>query len=380
MIRRRATMDNMLGKLHGFVTEWTVSGDVTARTITLPLVTGYNYNCIVDWGDGTKSTVTAFDDVNRIHTYSKAGVFTVEITGTCEGWSFNDTGDKLKITNIKYWGHSTKFNGFKYLISGFYGCSNLKSLGKGIILASGNGCSNFQYTFRSCTSLTSIPVDLFRYNVNVSESGFVYTFYGCTKLTSIPVDLFRYNVNVSISGFYGTFYNCTKLTSIPVDLFRYNVNVSISGFRNTFYGCTSLTSIPVDLFRYNVNVSTSGFHHTFRSCTSLTSIPVDLFRYNVNVSTYGFYGTFQGCTKLQLNKWIFYASGEEGTRFLNRTSDFTECFSRTSFTGTQGEAPELWNCNFGTQTPLKTNCFSGGGNSLTSLTNYNDIPNEWKGL
>ena len=183
---------------------------------------------------------------------------------------------------------------------------------------------------------------------------------------------------VSTSGFYQTFYNCSSLTSIPTDLFRYNTLVSISGFYQTFYGCSSLTSIPTDLFRHNTLVSTSGFFGTFYGCTNLTSIPADLFRYNVNVSTNGFYQTFYDCTKLQLNKWIFFASGEEGTRFLNKVSTFYRCFYRTSFTGTQGEAPELWNCDFGTETPTKTGCFEGSGNSLTSLSNYNDIPNDWK--
>ena len=267
--------------------------------------------------------------------------------------------------------------------SGFYGtfynCSSLTSIPTDLFrhntLVSTFG---FYQTFRGCSSVTSIPTDLFRHNTLVSTFGFYQTFRGCSSVTSIPADLFRHNTLVSTSGFYQTFYNCSSLTSIPTDLFRYNTLVSISGFYQTFYGCSSLTSIPTDLFRHNTLVSTSGFFGTFYGCTNLTSIPADLFRYNVNVSTNGFYQTFYDCTKLQLNKWIFFASGEEGTRFLNKVSTFYRCFYRTSFTGTQGEAPELWNCDFGTETPTKTGCFEGSGNSLTSLSNYNDIPNDWK--
>ncbi|HPI21424.1 MAG TPA: hypothetical protein PKY56_13760, partial [Candidatus Kapabacteria bacterium] len=189
MFRRHSLVGEIHTATHGFMTEWTVSGDTAGRTITLPLVTGYNYDCVIDWGDGSaKSVVTAYDDVNRIHTYSVAGKYKVEITGTCEGWSFNNAGDKLKITDIIYWGNPLKFKDFKYLTGGFYGCTALKSLGRGSILFSGSG--GFYETFRDCISVTSVPVDLFKYSTAVSTNGFCSTFEGCTSLASLPVDLF----------------------------------------------------------------------------------------------------------------------------------------------------------------------------------------------
>lgn len=121
-----------------------------------------------------------------------------------------------------------------------------------------------------------------------------------------------------------------------------------------------------------------NFRETFQGCTGLTSLPADLFRYNTAVSTSGFYYTFSGCSKLQQRADIFFSSGEEATRFLNRISDFQSCFNRSAFTGTQGTAPALWSCDFGTETPARTNCWDGAGNSLTSLDNYNSIPEEWK--
>ena len=179
-------------------------------------------------------------------------------------------------------------------------------------------------------------------------------------------------------NFSFTFYGCTGLTSLPTDLFRYNTAVSTSGFFQTFYGCTGLTVLPTDLFRYNTAVSTSGFYYIFNGCTGLTSLPTDLFRYNTAVSTEGFYSTFYGCGKLQLNSWIFFATGEEGTRFLNRVSDFTSCFRFTgAFTGTKGTAPALWDCSFGTQTPVTTDCFTG--HSTDSVDNYASIPTAWGG-
>lgn len=150
------------------------------------------------------------------------------------------------------------------------------------------------------------------------------------------------------------------------------------GFYNTFNGCTSLTTIPVDIFRYNTLLSSNGFYNTFNGCSSLTTIPVNIFRYNILVVSSGFHQTFSNCNKLQLNRNIFFADGEESTRFLNQSPDFARCFQRSSFTGTQGTAPDLWACNYGTGTPVITQCFNGNGNSLTSLDNYASIPANWE--
>jgi hypothetical protein len=62
---------------------------------------------------------------------------------------------------------------------------------------------------------------------------------------------------------------------------------------------------------------------------------------------------------------------------LNKTISLNSCFARSSFSGTQGEAPKLWDCDFGTGTVTKTDCFDGAGNSTTSLSNYADIPAAW---
>jgi len=307
--------------LSGFITEWTVAGDVTARTVTLPLYDDGTFNCTVDWGDGTaESTIASYNDANRIHVYAVDGTYEIEIQGNCPSWSFNDAGDKLKITDIINWGDDSVFGGFSYLFNGFYGCINLQSLGTGVIGISGTGCATFNQSFMGCLLITTITTGLFDLHINVSTNGFAGTFYGWEELTAIPIDLFRYNVLASGRAFVSTFSGCIKLASVPEGLFEYNVLAIKNGFYRTFYGCN----------------------------------------------------------KLQLNAWIFYASGDEDTRFLNQSPDFTSCFERTSFTGTQGTAPALWDCSFGTGTEVSTDCFGGAGNSLTSLDNYASIPSGWR--
>jgi hypothetical protein len=43
-----------------------------------------------------------------------------------------------------------------------------------------------------------------------------------------------------------------------------------------------------------------------------------------------------------------------------------------------GEAPPLWNCDFGTGTSTSAGCYGGGGNSASSLSNFASIPAGWK--
>ena len=89
-----------------------------------------------------------------------------------------------------------------------------------------------------------------------------------------------------------------------------------------------------------------------------------------------FQNTFLNSVKLQQNRNIFFADGEESTRFLNQNVSFSSCLRRNAPTGIQGEAPKLWDVDFGTGTPVKTNCW-GAADSGSSLSNYDDIPVAW---
>lgn len=313
----------------------------------------------------------------------------------------------------------------------FHTCSNLTGVIPELLFANNPLVDAFRTSFRDCRNLTgTLHPDLFKYNT-VARS-FLGTFMGCSGITGsipvellsrnplvyevshlfggmgisgeIPEDLFLYNPALTtlagtfefnpgltgaipaglfanspvIGNLFHVFEDCTGLTSIPADLFKFNPLLSQPD--GIFIGCSGLTgSIPVGLFDYNPQAY--SFRETFRECSGLTGpIPSGLFRNNINV--HYFNGTFYGCKGLQYTPDIFYSLGEEGTRFLNLLGlDFTQCFYRVEFTGVKGTAPDLWNCDYGTGTGsvIKTQCFSGVGNSLLSLDNYNDIPIAWGG-
>ena len=185
-----------------------------------------------------------------------------------------------KFTEIPEWLFSKKVTSTK--ISKFDGCIDLRSIPENLFKNNVN-VTDFSRMFYACSRLTSIPENLFKNNVNATD--FSYTFEDCYGLTSIPENLFKNNVKVT--NFNYTFTDCRGLTSIPENLFKYNINVT--DFERTFYHNRSLTSIPENLFKNNVNVT--SFKKTFENCYGLTSIPENLFKYNVNVTSFS--STFQ---------------------------------------------------------------------------------------
>lgn len=68
--------------------EFTLPSNIDDLTIDLPFLQNYNYNCIIQWGDGESSRVTSAIDKNKTHTYLVPGVYQVRIIGNCQ--TFNN--------------------------------------------------------------------------------------------------------------------------------------------------------------------------------------------------------------------------------------------------------------------------------------------------
>lgn len=93
-----------------------------SESITLPFTNYGTYNAVVDWGDSSQSTITAYNDADRVHTYAAAGTYEVSITGTIGGWSFETVSDsKSNLYDVKNWGSV----GVVSFSGGFYDCNNL---------------------------------------------------------------------------------------------------------------------------------------------------------------------------------------------------------------------------------------------------------------
>ena len=140
-----------------FVSTWKTdnAGTSGSTQITLPLEAGGTYDFGINWGDGTSSKITAYDQAEVTHTYPIAGTYTVKIDGVINGWRFNNGGDKAKITDISQWGDLLIGNSGSY----FYGCSSLNVSATDVLDVS--NVTNFYQAFRDCTNLDGLDISGF---------------------------------------------------------------------------------------------------------------------------------------------------------------------------------------------------------------------------
>jgi hypothetical protein len=136
----------------------------TGDSMQLPLRSGYNYNFIVDWGDGSQDTITTYNQAETLHTYSTGGIYQISIRGLCEAWYFNNGGDKEKLISIDQWGNT----GFIDMLSAFNGCSNLTTADDTANKTWAKNVINFRLAFAN-SALTSIDWE----NMDLSACGFL---------------------------------------------------------------------------------------------------------------------------------------------------------------------------------------------------------------
>lgn len=139
---------------HVFISNWDVSGET--KEITLPLVNNGAYDFQVNWGDGSRDTITTWDSEAKTHSYKEEGIYSVKITGTLSGWAFGGPDSKyaesaLQITEINQWGMLDLGETSRQ----FYGCRNLKISAQDIPDLS--GVSSLENVFRDCLSIDKIP-------------------------------------------------------------------------------------------------------------------------------------------------------------------------------------------------------------------------------
>jgi len=300
-------------------------------TFTFPTNSSYIADFLIDWGDGTSSDITSWNDPNLNHVFPTTDYYDVEVKGICEYlYMYQGAHIENEETIINLNKKMTNAQNLKVVgFSGFYLSSVDESWSKwenveifdGVLARTPNirfddlpdglfkkciKVKEFKNVFNDCdysgnttfpshaldfslmplledvsgtfksSPLNTIPSGIFDGNPLITN--FSEVFYS-TPITTIPTDLFRYNT--AITTFDSTFILCSSLTTIPEDLFRYNTSVLY--FRNVFQSCASLTTIPAGLFQYNTIAQ--EFSYLFASC-DITAIPVDLFRYNTAATNF----------------------------------------------------------------------------------------------
>lgn len=243
---------------------------VSGSSFALPLVNDGTYNFEVSWGDGSSDTITAWNQAEVTHTYSSSGSYEIQITGTINGWSFNNTGDKSKITNISQWGDLLVGSGHR----AFTGCTNLTVTATDILDTS--ACTTFFQFFWGCSSLTSVP------NINEWDTSSVTslerTFENCSNFnqslngwdTSAVTTLRRCfegctNFNSSISDWNTALVS--NMSGVFTDCSSYNQALPwntalVQTFGRMFRGCSSFNQA----LSFNTS-SATNMGEMFHTCT-----------------------------------------------------------------------------------------------------------------
>lgn len=211
-----------------FIMSWKTNNAGTSNSaqITLPLEASGTYNFTVSWGDNTTSIITAYNQAEVTHTYPIAGTYTVEITGTCYGFRFNNGGDKLKLLNISSWG-----TGFRLGNSNAYfrGCSNLTITATNRLDLTNT--TTMLYMFLNCSSLTKIPsLDTPLYFNTSNVTTFEFMFGNCVLFTQ---DLTYLNTSSALS-MAAMFSGCIAFNQ-PVSSFD---TTNVTTMSEMFSGCT----------------------------------------------------------------------------------------------------------------------------------------------
>ena len=118
-----------------------VTGSTSFRITTNTVTTR---SAVIDWGDGG-ATEAWTTNVDKTHTYSVAGTYTIKITGQFRIY-FSGATDKLKITSLDNWGDVV----WQRLDNAFNGCANMAGnfTDKPILTS----CTSLSGIFSGCTA------------------------------------------------------------------------------------------------------------------------------------------------------------------------------------------------------------------------------------
>jgi surface protein len=230
-----------------FVSTWdTTQAGSASDTVVLPLLSGGTYSGTIDWGDGNTS---ALSYANRSHTYAAGGIYTITISGTTlQGWTFQNAGDKAKITEISNWGL------FDFTETRtFQGCTNMDITATDVPNISG---TDFTSNFYNADGITTVQ-DWSGWNMS-----------GVTNYTNCFAENGSFNGNLdnwvhsSVTSVSKMFLNATSFNS---DLDTWDVS-----------GVTTWTEFARGATSFNGDVSnwtpSGAMTSAFLSCSAFTGI------------------------------------------------------------------------------------------------------------
>ena len=185
---------------------FTVETTAPDETFTLPCQNVGTFNATMDHGDGSVSSITAYNDADLAHTYANAGIHEVRIRGTFPNVYFNNSGDKLKVRSVVQLGKV----GWTRLDKAFYGCIYMTSFLCGSSCDTSN-VVNMAYMLTGCAYLSEINVSRIDTGKVESMAG---EFQGCT-LIDTDISGFDFSVVTNLTNFL---YDADAMSAGNLDL------------------------------------------------------------------------------------------------------------------------------------------------------------------
>ncbi len=310
------------------VTTWRVGdggfGDGD-NSISLPLVSGYDYNFTVNWGDGTSSEITSDTDSDITHIYAIAGDYTVTIDGLAEAWSFgNDVlSDKDKIISVDNFGAM----GWIDLSGAFYGCSNLTSFVGGDT----SNVTNMSSMFHENSSLVSLDLSHFDTSKVVDMS----TMFKDSIISNLNISSFDTSSVLNMTEMFRNLpltvldvshfntSNVTNMTGLFYGLLVASLNLSNFETSNVTTMALMFKNMPnlvnLDLTSFDTS-SVTSMYQMFISCPSLESLNLNGLDTSNVVSAYAIFAHNSSLVDVDLTGWDVGSVTNSGAAWLNVNS------------------------------------------------------------
>lgn len=188
---------------YNYTTDFVMTVDIDVLgDFTIPCSDDGVFNAVIDWGDDTTSTITAFNDPALLHIYAAEGTYKISISGSFPNIRFTNTGDRSKVISVDNLG----IVGWVSLKNAFYGCNNLVSFVSGATDTS--NVSLMDNLFRNCDGIVYLDVSTLDTS---SVTTFNNSFRGLSQMTVI--DLTGFDTS-NVSTFTRMFRDCTSLTDV----------------------------------------------------------------------------------------------------------------------------------------------------------------------
>ena len=194
---------------------------------------------IIEWGDGTSSTIQTTDSAYPAHTYAAAGIYTVVIrsaTGHIPFCAFNNTYDSASepTYNITYAVISIDH------VAGWLGADGFSSLPPYC-----TRCLNLTYVDTRWAGQSRLDhmFNMFQQCINLEQDIQSFCFDFCAAR--------------SASGFNAIFFNCVKLYGSPEGLL--DKSTEARSFANMFRYDTKLTPPPFSFWKADGSLNTDKY-------------------------------------------------------------------------------------------------------------------------